>query len=144
MLCLFYFNFSTLFSLIMAGVMRPYTLPQENNLEMVNEFGILVLNYHLLCLTDFVADPDTRGTVGLSLCGTNSLIFFCNIVVIVIELYKKLATKLKLWLLRRAFAKNQEEKRQMLLLLSKQYVSHKCDEYVEIVYGNKLKTSPRK
>jgi hypothetical protein len=103
-----------------------------------------VLNYHILCLTDFVADPDTRETVGLSLCGTTSLFFFCNIIVIDIELYKKLANKLKLWLLRRAFAKNQEEKRQMLLLLSKQYVSHKCDEYVEIVYGKKLTKSPSK
>ncbi len=111
---------------------------------MVNEFGILVLNYHMLCLTDFVADPDTRETIGFSLCGTTSLIFFCNIAVIAFELYKKLATKLKLLLLRRAFAKNQEEKRQMLLLLSRQYVSHKCDEYVEIVYGKKLAKSPRK
>jgi hypothetical protein len=110
---------------------------------MLNEFGILVLNYHLLCLTDFVDDPDTRETIGLSLCGTTTLILLCNIVLIAIDLYSKLSRKLKLWLMKRRFAKNQEEKRAMLLLLSKQYVSHKIDEYVQFVYGKKAKSSKK-
>ena len=101
MLCLFYFNFSALFALILAGMIRPYSLPEENTSEMLNEFGLLVLNYHMLCLTDFVGDPDTRETIGLSLCGTTTVILLCNIVVIFIDLYSKLAKRLKLWLLRR-------------------------------------------
>ena len=101
MLCLFYFNFSALFALILAGMIRPYSLPEENTSEMLNEFGLLVLNYHMLCLTDFVGDPDTRETIGLSLCGTTTVILLCNIVVIFIDLYSKLAKRLKLWLVRR-------------------------------------------
>ena len=57
MFCIFIFNFAALFSMIMAVVLRPYTLPSKNNSEMVMEFAILLLNYHFLCLTDFVNDP---------------------------------------------------------------------------------------
>lgn len=50
--------------MIMAGVLRPYTLPSKNNSEMVMEFAILLLNYHFFCLTDFVNDPGTRDVIG--------------------------------------------------------------------------------
>jgi hypothetical protein len=30
-LCLFYVNFSALFALILAGTIRPYSLPEDNN-----------------------------------------------------------------------------------------------------------------
>ena len=66
MLCIFYFNFAALFAMILAGLLRPFSRLSENISELLNEFGILVLNYHLLCLTDFVGDPDTRETIGLS------------------------------------------------------------------------------
>jgi hypothetical protein len=101
MLCIFYFNFAALFAIILAGMIRPYSLPSDNSSEMLDEFGILVLNYHLLCLTDFVADADTRETIGFSLCGTTSLILLRNILVICNNLYDKWSKKFKWWLKRR-------------------------------------------
>lgn len=85
---MFFFNFSTLIALILVGMLRPYTLPSTNYREMLNEFGILVLNYHLLCLTDFVHDPSTREIIGYSLCSCISVILICNIVVVAVDLFK--------------------------------------------------------
>jgi hypothetical protein len=122
MFCIFIFNFAALFSMIMAGVLRPYTLPSKNNSEMVMEFAILLLNYHFLCLTDFVNDPWTRDVIGYSLCSCISFIVFCNILVIIRDLYKQWSTKLKWFLKRKHLIKLHEEKREMLLKLNSHLV----------------------
>lgn len=85
---MFLFNYAALFAMILAGMLRPYSLPSKNNSEMIHEFAILVLNYHLLCLTDFVSDPYTRDTIGYSLCSCISIILICNVVVISLDLFK--------------------------------------------------------
>ena len=44
--------------LIYLTHVRPFQEPQLNNLEIFNEFSIMVASYHLFCFTDFVPDPE--------------------------------------------------------------------------------------
>jgi len=46
--------------IILVGQLRPHKLPVNNTIDMANEFAICILNYHLICLTDFVLDADAR------------------------------------------------------------------------------------
>jgi hypothetical protein len=52
---------------VLVGYIRPFEMRSENNLELFNEFTTLVVNYHLMCFTSFVPDPDTRELIGTSL-----------------------------------------------------------------------------
>jgi hypothetical protein len=36
-------------------------------MDLFNEFIVLVINYHLLCFTNFLSDPDMREYVGYSM-----------------------------------------------------------------------------
>ena len=67
-LLLVVYNFTTLTSLIYSGLTMPFKIPYLNRLELVNEFLILILNYHLICLTEFVSHPDRRELIGVSMC----------------------------------------------------------------------------
>jgi len=53
--------------IILVGQLQPFKLPKENIVDMANEFAICILIYHLICLTDFVLDPNTRLVIGDSL-----------------------------------------------------------------------------
>ena len=46
---------------------RPFSERLQNNLEIFNEFCILLASYHLYLLTDYVSDPHTRSTFGWSM-----------------------------------------------------------------------------
>ncbi len=59
-LTLFSLNFLTLGSLILVGLTQPHKNKIDYNLELVNEFLLLTVNYHMMCLTNFVVDPGAR------------------------------------------------------------------------------------
>jgi len=44
--------------IIYLTYVRPFQEPLLNNLEIFNEFSILIASYHLHCFTDFVPDPE--------------------------------------------------------------------------------------
>jgi len=46
---------------------------------MANEFAIIILNYHLICLTDFVLDGTRRSEIGWSMIGLVSLVLLVNL-----------------------------------------------------------------
>lgn len=46
-------NFSTLATAIALGWIFPYKSDISNYMEMLNEFFVLLTNYHMFCFTDF-------------------------------------------------------------------------------------------
>jgi hypothetical protein len=60
-------NFTTLTSIIIDGTQEPFKDRVRGIINLFNEFIVLVINYHLLCLTNFVADPVAREYLGYSM-----------------------------------------------------------------------------
>ena len=100
-LLLFVYNFTTLTSLIVSGLTIPYKLPYLNRLELANECFILILNYHLFCLTDFVSDPDTREGIGYSMCAVTSLYLAINIGFALRDIFEPYFLKIKYFFIKR-------------------------------------------
>jgi hypothetical protein len=50
-----------------TGLTEPMTVISENRMQLFNETFVLLLSYHLLPLTDFVTNVETRNIVGQSL-----------------------------------------------------------------------------
>ena len=65
--CLFIMNFTTLTSIIIAGTQEPFKDRVRGIIYLFNEFVVLVINYHLLCFTNFVSDPVGREYLGYSM-----------------------------------------------------------------------------
>ncbi len=83
------FNYMALFAIIQAGILRPFTLPSKNRSEIMVEFSLLAINYHLLCLTYFVSEPWASETIRYSICSYITIILFINFVVIGSDLVRK-------------------------------------------------------
>jgi hypothetical protein len=66
--CVIIVNFSSLTNGVLLGWIQPFSLLLTNYIELINEFFILLANYHLFCFTDFV------GPLGKEFMG-NSLIY---------------------------------------------------------------------
>jgi len=52
---------------LLVGHVKPFTNWSANWIELGNEFSTLVVNYHLMCFTDFVPEPETKEYIGDSL-----------------------------------------------------------------------------
>jgi len=48
-------------------------------MDMANEFAIIILNYHLISLTDFVLDGTRRSQIGYSMIALVSLVLVVNL-----------------------------------------------------------------
>jgi hypothetical protein len=60
-------NFQAIMMVLLVGHIKPFSRQSDNRIELYNEFSTLVVNYHLMCFTDFVSEVDTRELVGKSL-----------------------------------------------------------------------------
>lgn len=54
LLCVILLNFSSLAYGCFVGWYQPFKLILTNRIELINEYFILIANYHLFCFTDFV------------------------------------------------------------------------------------------
>jgi len=68
----------------------------ENNLEIFNEFMVLISIYHVLLFSDFVIDVEDKYTFGWSLCFAIGFQVFVNLSVIVVISFNGAIKKLKL------------------------------------------------
>ena len=51
-----------------AGLVEPMTVVSKNRMQLFNETSMIILSYHLIPLTDFMTDIETRNNfVGKSL-----------------------------------------------------------------------------
>ena len=79
---LFFVNYQAIFMMIVVGYTRPFKIVSGVYLELMNEFATLVLNYHLMCFTEFVDDVDTREFIGRSLIYTTIINLGINFMLI--------------------------------------------------------------
>ena len=77
-------NFSSLAYGIFIGWYQPFKMISINRIELINEFFILVANYHLFCFTDFVTPPG-KEAMGLSLIYVTTANFLISIVPVLIQ-----------------------------------------------------------
>jgi hypothetical protein len=71
-------NFTTLASMILVGTQEPLAEKIKNSMDLFNEFIVLVINYHLLCFTNFLSDPDMREYVGYSMIMVTCMFLAAN------------------------------------------------------------------
>jgi hypothetical protein len=64
---IFVVNIQALIMLCVVGYVSPFTNKSANSMELMNEFFVLLTNYHLYMFTDFLQDTTTREFVGKSL-----------------------------------------------------------------------------
>ncbi len=64
-------------------------------MDLLNEFTVLVINYHLMCFTNFVGDPDTRVYVGYSLLLVTFLFLEINITFASLRMGQKPCTRVR-------------------------------------------------
>lgn len=64
--------------IILFGYSNVYFLPNDRRLEFFNEATILLCVYHCFVFTDFVAEPETRYTMGYSMIGSTIFNFIVN------------------------------------------------------------------
>lgn len=93
-------------ALILTGVIltqyiRPFDDMRENRAEVFNECCLMIANYHLFCLTDFVLDVRTRKSIGMALVVFTCLTVVANVAPIMAEGMKVKALKSYGWWLRR-------------------------------------------
>jgi hypothetical protein len=73
------FNYTTLFYVMFVLYHMPIKEPTEQARSIFNELTILVVNYHLICMTDFVFSTKAQSWVGNSLVALILLDFVVNI-----------------------------------------------------------------
>jgi len=103
---IFSINFQTLMMIIMIGLTTPFKSKGDFRIENFNEFTILVVNYHLMSLTDWVYDGNTRYTIGWSMIAVTSLGIFVNLSILARQQFLFLRLKHRKWAYQKAHAKH--------------------------------------
>ena len=68
MLCIFCVMVQALLMVVVTGVVEPMTIVSKNRMHLFNETCVVIISYHLIPLTDFMADLELRNNlVGKSL-----------------------------------------------------------------------------
>lgn len=77
-------NFSSLATGIALGWIYPHKSDISNNMELLNEFFVLITNYHMFCFTDF-NNPQGKVFMGTSLVYITIINFLVAILVICLK-----------------------------------------------------------
>jgi len=78
-------------------------------MEMFNEFNLLMVNYHLTSLTDWVSDGDTRAVIGISMIAVTMFGILVNVIVILKQQLVASWFAFKKWKHKRAVKERIEE-----------------------------------
>lgn len=92
--------FHTLFMICTIGLMSPYSEKSANRIELFNETCVILLNYHLICFTDFVQELYIRDWIGNILILVTILNVAVNLFVISLQNIELLSWKAKLFVLK--------------------------------------------
>ena len=98
-----------------TGLARPFNLPVQNNLEIVNETLILLNSYFMLLYSDFVVDLNTRYITGWSNVGVIIALVCSNLVLMTYIQGRAAYFKIKLALFKRKQAKLKKQKAAQLV-----------------------------
>ena len=69
--------------IILIGYKRPFTEVNRNKAALLDEVYIIFFMYHILCLTEFVPDENTRNGIGYSAISFVLLHLVCSYCVII-------------------------------------------------------------
>ena len=83
----------------------PFETMKANLMEVMNDYTILALTYHLWCFTDIVWKPETRHELGFVFIG----IVFTNIFVHIVFMLRETCIRAKLICKRRLNRKKAEK-----------------------------------
>jgi hypothetical protein len=86
--------------IMVVGLMSPYSLRSANAMELFNESCVLLINYHLICFTDFLKDLRNRDQVGFSLIVLTILNIAVNLGQITFMNMSKVLRKIKIFRLK--------------------------------------------
>jgi hypothetical protein len=109
--CLFIMNFSTLTSIIIVGTQEPFKDRIRRSLDLFNEWIVLVINYHLLCFTNFVSDPTAREYLGYSMTAVTCLFLVINLGYALTGILSKSCKRVKYWCIRTKIQRKQNASR---------------------------------
>ena len=135
-------NFITLISIFTVGTQEPFKDRIKRILQLFNEFLVLVINYHLLCFTNFVDDPLASEYLGYSINGVTCLFIAINLGYASNGMFYKSCKTVKYWFIR---TKNQKKldkarKKQLLAVNEAALVSNDLEEGIRKKVKFKAKT----
>jgi hypothetical protein len=64
---------------------KPFTNNKLNKLEIMNEFFVILVSYHLILFNDYLPNPELRYSIGWSTITLTSLALLINMIVILID-----------------------------------------------------------
>ena len=76
------------FAVILLGNVRPFAVPENNNIEVVNEVILMLVMYHMICFTPFIYDLEIRYNLGFIVC-------FVVVMHLVVNFYFMIATSVR-------------------------------------------------
>jgi hypothetical protein len=100
-------SFITLISIYIVGTQEPFKDGVKRIMDLFNEFLVLVLNYHLMCFTNFVSDPYTREYLGYSMTVVTCFFIAINLGYAFNGMFSNSCKRLKYWCIR---TKNQKKR----------------------------------
>ena len=100
---------ATLAVMMIIGLVEPLQTKQENTVELLNNFDLLLITYSLFSFTDFVPDPDARYLMGYFLIFITVKQISINLLLIGISTFKSSQFWIKKKCAQRAAKKKLEE-----------------------------------
>lgn len=88
--------FKTSISMLYVGYYRPFALPSQNNLELLNEYLTLLCTYSLIMFSQLVPDPETRYLCGWQIIFLIVLTLSINLSLIIFQSIRDSIKKCKL------------------------------------------------
>ena len=84
---------------------QPFDLKSATHIETFNEVTVITLTYFLFCFTDFVAQAETRNSLGMYYNG----VIFANIAVHMLIMLRNTYQSLRLYCLKRSHARRMRQ-----------------------------------
>jgi len=86
-----------------TGYCRPFIIPIQNDLELINETLILLNSYFMMIFSDFVLDLHARYVMGWANLTIIGLLILVNLILIMLTTGALVLHKIKLIYLKRKF-----------------------------------------
>lgn len=64
--------------IIMNGQLMPFKDSVSNKMELINEMGIVIVMYHMICFTDFNPSKEAAVQMGWSCCYCTGFVMTLN------------------------------------------------------------------
>ena len=117
--CVLLLSFITLITIYIVGTQEPFKDRVKRIMDLINEFLVLVLNYHLMCFTNFVIDPYAREYLGYSMTVVTCFFIAINLGYAFNGMFSNSCKRVKYWCIRTKNQKKLDEARKKQLLAIK-------------------------